>query len=114
MNKYQSNISYSKLLENIKCLLLKISFLDFSTKLQIRVEWTDIIVIPSTDDKNGHGSQNVRSLTVHPPLTWLLAWESLTEFSHHFKALDFVELYSFSLLLQAGMVYTKWVCKEAQ
>jgi len=73
MNKYQSNISYSKLLENIKCLLLKISFLDFSTKLQIRVELTDIIVIPSTDDKNGHGSQNVRSLTVHPPLTWLLA-----------------------------------------
>jgi hypothetical protein len=27
-------------------------------------------------------------------------------------ALDYVELYSFSLLLQAGMVYTKWACKQ--
>jgi len=70
MDKYWSNISYSKLLENIKCLLPQISFLyfsSFSTKLQIHVKWTDITVITFADDKNRHGSQNVRSLTVHPP-----------------------------------------------
>jgi hypothetical protein len=68
--KYWSNISYNKLLENIKYLLLKISFLDFSsssTKPQLHVKWTDIIVIHFPDDKNRHSSQYVRSLTVHRP-----------------------------------------------
>jgi hypothetical protein len=100
MDKYRSNISYGKLLGNIKCMLLKVSFLcfsSFSTKLQIHVNLTDI-VIHFPDDKNRHGSQNVRSLTVHP-LDMVL---------------DYVELYSFSLLLQAGTVYIKWACKQAQ
>jgi len=70
MDKYRSNISYSKLLENVKCLLLKISFLDissFSTKLQVHVNWTGILVVLFPDDKNRHGSQNSRSLTVQAP-----------------------------------------------
>ena len=101
MDKYRSNISYGKLLENIKCLLPKIRFLyfsSFSTKLQIHVKWTDIVVIHFPVDKNRHGSQNVWSLVVHPLD----------------MALDYVELYLFSLLLQAGMVCIKWACKQAQ
>jgi hypothetical protein len=66
MDNYWSNSLYCKLLENIKCLLLKMSFLDFSTKLQIHVNLTDIVVIHFPDGKNRHSSQNVRSLTVLP------------------------------------------------